>query len=160
MQLHKRSIILTFLAFRKNSWKNPSPSAISPPIRHACKFFRCAHHYWGLNFHICIPISSLLPILLPCSCLGNRSALLVEDYFSDAHSCEDGYGRIGRTLSHSHPVKVGGDYHFQQKVRLELICLPRLSGEDGGPSQVPATALAIACCTVTLLHPLPIVVIK
>ena len=67
---------------------------------------------------------------------------------------------LGQHCLHLHPVKAGGDYHFHQKARLELICLLTRSGEDGGPWGVPAAPLERACCTVTLLPTLPISIIK
>lgn len=58
MHLHKCSILCFSYIQKRTHKKNPLPSAISPPIRHACKFFWCADHYPGLNFHVCMLVSS------------------------------------------------------------------------------------------------------
>lgn len=74
MQLCKCSIIFAFLVVTKNSLKK-SPSICYIPTYKACfKILLMCLPLPGLKFsYIHITISSLLPIVLPCSWLGKRS---------------------------------------------------------------------------------------
>lgn len=161
MQLRKCSIIFGSLAFRKNSLKNPPSPAISPHIRHARKFFQCACHYWVLNFCMCIPISSFLPVLLPCSCLGNRSGplgggLLLWCSFLWGWLWKNGESTVS-FHTQSRLVKI---ITSTKKLGWSSSAGPEQVGTMRGPWWVPAAPLARACCTVTLLPPFPTVIIK
>lgn len=143
MQLHKCSIPC-FPCIQKELIKNPLPSAISPPIRHACKFFWCADHYSGLNFHIHMPVSShsasmLLPRYQVCPAGGAC--------FCDAQSCGDSCGRTGRALSPFPATQGWWRLSLPPKI-LAGADLPAQEQEGGGESwQIPAAPLEKVCFT-------------